>query len=151
LITPALYLSLVLVTLGIGLGLLIYRRARQTDPLERSLPQVFRFLEHRMWLDEFYDWTVLALARFAAGISDFLDRYLWDGLFRLVAALGRWFGSLTKGLDERAINGGVNEATDWTRRFGRGIAYRHSGQVQSYLGTIALAMVALLILLAWLS
>ena len=29
-------------------------------------PAVFRFLENRMWLDELYDWTVLALARFAA-------------------------------------------------------------------------------------
>jgi NADH-quinone oxidoreductase subunit L len=151
LITPTLYVSLVLVVIGIGLGVLIYRGARETDPVERALPPVFRFLENRMWLDELYDWTVLALARFAARLSDFLDRYLWDGLFRLGSTLVGFFGTLTKGFDERAINGGVNEATDWACGLGRGIARRHSGQVQTYLGAIAIAMVALFIFYAWLT
>jgi NADH-quinone oxidoreductase subunit L len=150
-VTPALYVSLVLVALGIGLGVLIYRGAGEIDPVERALPPVFRFLENRMWLDELYDWTVLALARFSARLSDVLDRYLWDGLFRLGSALSRFFGTLTKAFDERVINGGVNEATDWARGFGRGIARGHSGQVQTYLGAIALAMVALFIFFAWLT
>jgi hypothetical protein len=94
---------------------------------------------------------VLALARFLARLSDFLDRYLWDGLFRLGSTLVGFFGSLTKGFDERAINGGVNEATDWARGLGRGIARGHSGQVQTYLGAIAIAMVALFIFYAWLT
>jgi NADH-quinone oxidoreductase subunit L len=149
LIQPVLYLSLVLVAAGISLGILIYRRAGETDPLERRLPALFRFLANRMWLDELYDGTILPFARFAALLSDFLDRYFWDGLVRLGAGIGRRFGGLTKGFDERGINAGVNDATDMTRWVGRLISVFHSGQIQTYLGAIALGMVALLILYAW--
>ena len=149
LIQPALYLSLVLVALGVGLGVLFYRGAGETDPLERTLPALFRFLTNRMWLDELYDWTILAFARFTARLSDFLDRYFWDGLVRLCGGLGRLFGGLTKGFDERGINAGVNDATGITRGIGGFLSARHSGQIQTYLGAIALGMLALLILYAW--
>ena len=104
-----------------------------------------------MWVDEFYDWTILAAARFAALLSDFLDRYLWDGLVRLLGGIGRLFGGLTKNFDERAINAGVNDATGAARGFGRFISARHSGQIQAYLGMIAVALFALLIFYAWLT
>jgi NADH-quinone oxidoreductase subunit L len=151
LVQPTLYLSLILVAIGIGSGVLIYRRADLIDPLERALPSLFRFLQNRMWLDELYDWTILAGGRFAAALSDFLDRYFWDGLVRLCAGIGSFFGGLTTSFDEDAINAGVNDATDATRGFGRLISRRHSGQVQSYLGAIAVGMLALLILYAWLT
>ncbi len=151
LIQPGLYLALVLVAAGIGLGVLVYRNAPEIDPVERAFPPLFRFLENRMWLDELYDWTILAFARFASRLSDFLDRYFWDGLVRLCGGIGRLFGGLTKGFDERAINAGVNDATDVTRGFGRMISVWHTGQIQTYLGVIAVGMLALLILYAWLT
>jgi NADH-quinone oxidoreductase subunit L len=151
LVQPALYVSLILVAIGIGFGVLIYRGAHETDPLERAAAPLFRFLENRMWLDELYDWTILACGRFAAMLSDFLDRYFWDGLVRLCAGIGLFFGRLTKSFDESAINAGVNDATGSMRGFGRLISGRHSGQIQSYLGAIALGMLALLILYAWLT
>jgi NADH-quinone oxidoreductase subunit L len=151
LVQPTLYVSLILVAIGIGFGVLIYRGAHETDPLERAAPPLFRFLEKRMWLDELYDWTILACGRFGAMLSDFLDRYFWDGLVRLCAGIGLFFGRLTKSFDESAINAGVNDATGSMRGFGRLISGRHSGQIQSYLGAIALGMLALLILYAWLT
>jgi NADH-quinone oxidoreductase subunit L len=151
LIQPALYIALVLVALGIGLGVIFYRGAGEIDPLERAAPPVFRFLQNRMWLDELYDWTILAFARFAARLADFLDRYFWDGLVRLVGGIGQLFGSLTKGFDERGINARVNDATGVARGFGRLISARHSGQIQAYLGMIAFALFALLIFYAWLT
>jgi NADH-quinone oxidoreductase subunit L len=150
LIQPVLLISLALVALGVGLGVLIYRRASEVDPLERAWPALFRFLENRMWLDELYDWTVLAAARRAAHISDLLDRYFWDGLVRGFGGLGNSLGSLTKGFDEGAINAGANEAAGAARGFGRLFSRGHSGQIQTYLGAIALGMLALLILYAWL-
>ncbi len=151
LIQPMLFVSLALVAAGIGLGILIYRRATIVDPMERAIPPLFRFLENRMWLDELYDWTILALARFAARLSDFLDRYFWDSLVRLCGGTGQLFGVLTKGLDERGINAGVNDATGLTRGLSRFISARHSGQVQVYLSVIAVSMLALLLLYAWLT
>ena len=152
LIQPALYVSLALVALGIGLGILIYRGVSgATDPVERAAPPLFRFLANRMWFDELYQYTLLALARFAAVLSDFLDRYFWDGLVSLFGAIAQLFGRLTRGFDERAINSGVDDLTGVTRGVGRLIARAQSGQVQTYLAVIALGMVALLIFFAWLT
>ncbi len=151
LIQPILFLSLALVAAGIGLGVLIYRRAGVIDPVEQRLPWLFRFLENRMWLDELYDWTVLAVARFAARLSDALDRYFWDGLVRGFGALGGSLGGLSKGFDERGINAAGDDATGMARGFGRLISARHSGQVQTYLGVLAVGLLALLLFYAWLT
>ena len=104
-----------------------------------------------MWLDELYDRTVLALARFAAQLSAFLDRYLWDGIVRFLGTLAQLFAGLTKGFDEGGINASVDDTTDAARGFGQLISRVQSGQVQVYLSVIALGMVALLIFYAWLT
>jgi NADH-quinone oxidoreductase subunit L len=153
LIQPALFLALVLVAVGIGLGWLFYRDARTTpvDPLEQAQPSVFAFLADRMKLDELYDATVIALAQYAAGFADWMDRYFWDGLVRLCGGLGQFFGIVTRGLDEHAINSGVDSATDSARGLGRLMSGAHSGQVQVYLGVVATSVLALLLLYAWLA
>ena len=150
LIQPMLFLSLALVAGGIGLGWLIYRRIRETDPLARAQPGLFRFLENKMWFDEFYEQTVITFSRILARLADWLDRYFWDGLVRLFAGIGQAFGVLSKGFDDHGINAGVDETMSGTRGFGRLIAAAHSGQIQTYLGAIALGMLLLLVLYAWL-
>jgi NADH-quinone oxidoreductase subunit L len=151
LIQPGFYVALALVALGVGLGILFYRGSREIDPLERAQPALFHFLENRMWLDELYDWTILACARFAAQLSDFLDRHFWDGLVRIFGGVAQLFGSLTTSFDERAINAGVNDAAGVARGLGRVMSGWQSGQIQTYLGAIALGMLTLLLLYAWLT
>ncbi|HEX8678632.1 MAG TPA: proton-conducting transporter membrane subunit, partial [Chthoniobacterales bacterium] len=149
-IQPMLFVSLVLVLAGVGAGIWIYRGAGARDPLETAQPALFRFLARRMWLDEAYEHTVLLLARTAASVSDWLDRRLWDGVVRGVGTVGQLFGAIARGLDERGLNAGVDEGASATRRGGRWTAAAHSGQVQAYLAAVAMGMVALLLLYAWL-
>ncbi len=151
LIQSGLYVALALVALGIGLGVLVYRGVGESDPFARTFPRAFRFLEQRMFLDELYDATILALARTAALLSDLLDRYFWDGLARFAGAIGDSLGGLTKGFDERAINAGADDASAATQGLGRMLSVRHSGQIQTYLGAVAVGMLALLLLYAWLT
>jgi len=150
LIQPILLLSLALVAGGIGVGWLIYRNASEVDPLARAQPGLFRFLENKMWFDEIYEQTIIALSRMLSCLADWLDRYFWDGLVRLFAGLAQAFGVLSKGFDDHGINAGVDETTAGTRGFGRLIAAAHSGQIQAYLGAIAIGMLLLLVLYAWL-
>ncbi len=150
LIQPMLFLSLVLVAAGIGLGWLMYRNAGETDPLARAQPGLFRFLGNKMWIDEFYEHTIITFSRVVARLSDFLDRYFWDGLVRLFAGISQVFAILSKGSDDNVINAGVDGTTSGARRVGRLIAARHSGQIQAYLGAIAIGMLLLLVLYAWL-
>jgi NADH-quinone oxidoreductase subunit L len=159
LIQPMLFLSLVLVGAGVALGVWMYRKAgaqdrhrpANIDPLEFAQPQLFRFLENKMWLDELYGHTVVAFSWVAARLSDWMDRYFWDGLVRAFGELGQLFGIFTTDLDERGINAGVDESTIGARRIGRAISGLHSGQVQTYLGIIAIGMLALLLFYAWLA
>jgi NADH-quinone oxidoreductase subunit L len=159
LIQPMLLVSFVLVAIGIGLGILMYRRAgledrhrpAETDPLEYAQPALFRFLENRMWIDELYAQTVIAFSRTAARLSDWMDRYVWDGLVRAFGGLGQLFGIFTTDFGERGINAGVDETTTGTRGLGRIMSGWHSGQIQTYLGVVAIGMLALLLLYAWLA
>ncbi len=159
LIQPVFFVSLVLVTAGIGLGVLMYRRAglqnrhrpAKTDPLEYAQPTLFHFLENKMWLDELYDRTVVAFAVVSSRVSDWMDRYFWDGLVRAFGGLGQLLGIFTADLDERGISPGVDETTIVTRRIGRVVSGWHSGQIQTYLGAVAIGMLALLLLYAWLA
>jgi NADH-quinone oxidoreductase subunit L len=148
---PMLVISLVLVIVGVGLGILMYRRAGETDPLEQKLPALFRFLENKMWLDELYGRTVVAFSVMAARLSDWMDRHFWDGLVRDIGELGQLFGTATTTLDERGINAGIDESVTGTRGLGRLMSRLHSGQIQTYLGAVAVGMLALLVLYAWLT
>src|SRR5438128_3473893 len=150
LIQPMIIVSLAIVCAGVSLGIWMYRRAAESDPIQQAQPALFRFLENKMWIDEIYDRTVIALAAIAARFSDWMDRYVWDGLVRGVGAIGHFFARLTTGADERVINAGVDEGTVGAHGFGRLMSRRHSGQIQTYLGAIALGMLALVLLYAWL-
>src|SRR5256884_3060620 len=159
LIQPMLFVSLVLVSSGVGVGYWIYRkagvqnedRAAEIDPLEYAQPALFRFLANKMWIDELYDRTVIAFSWMGARLSDWMDRYLWDGLVRGFGAIGQLFGIFTTSVDERGINAGVDETTAGARGLGRMMSAAHSGQIQMYLGAVAIGMLALLLLYAWLA
>ena len=159
LIQPTLFLSLVLVGAGVALGIGMYRKAgaqdRQRpadiDPLEFAQPQLFRFLENKMWIDELYARTVIAFSWMSARLSDWMDRHFWDRLVRGFGAVGQLFGTFTTTVDERGINAGVDETTVGTRGLGRLMSAAHSGQIQTYLGVIAIGVLALLLFYAWLA
>ena len=150
LIQPMIIVSLALVGAGVAIGIWIYRRAGETDPIQHAQPALFRFLENKMWIDEIYDRTVIALSKILARLSDWMDRHVWDGLVRGVGAVGQFLARLTTGADERVINAGVDEGTIGAQGFGRVMSRWHSGQIQTYLGAVALGMLALVLLYAWL-
>jgi hypothetical protein len=80
-----------------------------------------------------------------------MDRFFWDGLVRLVGGIGRMFGGFSAGCDERGINAGVNGGAAGAGGLGRLMSRLHSGQVQVYLGAIAVGVVALILFYAWLT
>jgi len=159
LIEPAVFTSLMLVLIGIGLGIVLYRgvaaenrlRPIEVDPFQAAQPALFRFLQNKMWIDEFYRGSVLRWSKALSRVSDWLDRNCWDGIVRGFGWLGQLFGIFTTGVDERGINAGVDETTSGARGLGRLFANAHSGQIQTYLGVIAIGMLALLLLYAWLA
>src|SRR5690606_41574195 len=85
-------LSIGLVAAGIGAGWWIYARngratAKARDPLEARLPRVWRALATRLGFDELYAATVFRLNAVLAAAADWLDRWVWGGSIRGLAAL----------------------------------------------------------------
>ena len=159
LVQPMLFVSLAIVTAGVVVGVSMYRkvgvpdrdRPAEIDPLEYAQPSLFRFLANKMWIDELYDRTVIAFSWMAARLSDWMDRYFWDGLVRGFGGVGQLFGIFTASVDERGINAGVDDTTAGARGLGRALSAAHSGQIQIYLSVVAIGMLALLLLYAWLA
>jgi hypothetical protein len=104
-----------------------------------------------MWIDELYARTVIAFSWMSARLSDWMDRNFWDRLVRGFGAIGQLFGIFTASVDEHGINAGVDETTIGTRGLGRLMSAAHSGQIQTYLGVIAIGVLALLLFYAWLA
>jgi NADH-quinone oxidoreductase subunit L len=150
LVEPMIVISQLCVCAGLALGWLIYRRAPVEDPLATAQPALFSFLANKMWLDEIYRSTVIAVACAASVASDLVDRYFWDGIVRSFGAGARLLGLCSTNLDENGINAGVDDASIGARGLGRLLSRGHSGSIQAYLGAVAFGMIALLVLYAWL-
>ena len=68
--------SAAIVFTGLGLGWFLYgkrqrRTAEEKDVLERAQPFIFKLLQNKYFVDEFYDATVIRFNAFAAWLCDF--------------------------------------------------------------------------------
>ena len=143
-IEPAIFLSLVLVAAGFAIGIWFYRAAGAGDPLQQKQPALFRLLENKFWIDEFYQKTVLSWSSAAGRLSDWLDRYVWDGCVRLVAGLSQCFAQNTANFDEGGINTGFDQGCETAQTIGQTLSNYQSGQLQNYLRLIGIGMLGLL-------
>ncbi len=142
--------SVVLVALGLGAGWALYgRRPRATsgarDPLEDRAPGVFRALARRLGCDELYAATAFRANDALAATADFLDRGLWDGAVRFLAALGLFGGSVGRETDEQTLNGGFDAASRGVRGLGLLYSRLQTGRIHGYLGTLVLGFVLVLL------
>ena len=151
---PLMLLSSLIVLAGFGLGWLFYgrkpiARAAEPDSFGRLMPGLFRALQHRLYLDELYNWTIIPLTRRAADLSAWLDRWVWNGAVQAVRVLVTGLGWVDDSLDKRAVNAGFDDGCRRVAGGGYLFSRFQSGQVQNYLRVIAAALVALAALLLW--
>jgi NADH-quinone oxidoreductase subunit L len=143
--------SIVLVAVGLGAGWAIYgRRPRtsvgQRDPLELRSPGTFAALGRRLGFDEFYAATAFRANDALAAVSDWADRYVWDGAVRLLAGLGVFTGNANRENDEQTLNGGFDAASERVRGLGRLYSRLQTGDAHGYLRTLAFGFVIVLLL-----
>ncbi|MBA4138466.1 MAG: NADH-quinone oxidoreductase subunit L [Opitutus sp.] len=143
--------SIVLVAIGLGAGWAIYgRRPRTTvsarDPLEVRAPGAFAALGNRLGFDELYAATAFRANDALATISDLMDRYVWDGAVRFLAALGVFTGAANRENDEQTLNGGFNAASEKVRGLGQLYSRLQTGEVHGYLRTLAMGFVIVLLI-----
>ncbi len=146
----AMGLSVIAVALGVGTSWNLHRRSTPgSDPLEVRVPRLFRVLERRLFVDEFYAATVFRLNRLVAVLCDGIDRQVWGSLILLVTGLTRVLAWLGRNFDEEGINSGFDTGCAGTRGLGRLAALLQNGQAQRYLRVLGIGVVALVATLAW--
>jgi NADH-quinone oxidoreductase subunit L len=147
-------ISSLIVFLGLGLGWWLYGRrpiasATAPDTLGQLQPQTFALLGNKFYVDELYGATVLRLNAGWAHISDWLDRWVWNGAVQVVSYLVLGFAWFDHFFDNYVVNLGFDEGCQGATLGGRAFSRLQSGRVQGYLRMIGFALVALVIFLIW--
>lgn len=155
----AMGVSLVIATVGIGLGIAFYappvltlfdrplaflpRKRFSAEAVAKRYPGVYNFLAHKWYFDELYDALFvrpsLAMARLLSGF----DKHWLDGLVNGAAGMTAMLSRLEGVFDKFAVDGLVNlvglatyTLGDWGRRL-------QTGRLRGYLMILALAFVGL--------
>ncbi|HUA96886.1 MAG TPA: NADH-quinone oxidoreductase subunit L [Terracidiphilus sp.] len=145
--------SCIVVFLGIGIAWWLYGNrspaAEEPDALEKAVPLVWAGLRDRLYVDEFYDVTVIAFYRAWARVANWLDRRVWGGIVAGVALAFRGLAHLDRLIDESWVNGGFDKGCEELSTGGGLLARMQTGRVQTYLRLLALAFVVLAAILIW--
>ncbi len=123
--------------------------SREIDPLERFNGSVFRWLSNRLYIDEVYAATIIRFNDWLSRAADILDRVVWGGVVRAASFLTIAFSHINRTIDELFINFGFDEGCRSMRQSSGFLSKLQDGQVQNYLRSISIALVALLLLLIW--
>jgi proton-translocating NADH-quinone oxidoreductase chain L len=153
-ILPLMAVSSVIVFAGLGLGWWFYGRkpivsAGAPDALEQLQPGIFRALAKRLYVDEFYDATVIRAAWWGSQLFDWMDRWVWNGVVQLVAWIVTGIAWMDSSLDTYVVNTGFDESCKGFVQGGRLMSRLQNGRVQSYLRVLGIALIALVLLLFW--
>jgi NADH-quinone oxidoreductase subunit L len=142
--------SMVIVGLGMFFGWRVYRNAEAAkDPFEARAPGVFGVLQNKFYFDEIYRDTAVAFYNFAGRAAAVGEEALWRATVQASGAALLAVAWLNRLIDEFAVNGGFDWVTRGLRRSGDGATRAQTGQIQSYLRVLAVALAVLVLLFAW--
>lgn len=145
-------LSVLVGAAGIGLGWLVYGRktmahADEPDPVEVALPAMFRVLNRKWYVDEFYEATAIRFTLVTGEVWRLFDKLVIDGILHGIAwtvwgvsQVVRWVG------DEFIINGGFDAGCESVRLSGKEFVKLQSGRIQGYLRMLCLGAVVLMVI-----
>ncbi len=152
--------SVVIVALGIGLGWMLYGRvpiekAGEPDAPERNRPHIFMLrdifilLQNKFYVDEIYEATIIRFNAMWARFCDLLDFWVWNGLVMLIGYVVIGLSWVNRAVDEFVVNLGFDGGCGGIRGGGRLLSRLQTGQLQSYLRVIGVALAALVLFLLW--
>jgi NADH-quinone oxidoreductase subunit L len=151
---PVMLSSSAIVLFGLGLGWWFYGRkpiqsAAAPDNFGKLSPPTFTLLGHAFYVDAFYAATFIRLNTLLSKISDWLDRWIWNGVVKTVTQLVFGLAHLDNFLDTHVVNSGFDEGCESVSRSGQLLSLLQAGRVQGYLKIVASALIVFTILLLW--
>ena len=123
--------------------------ARDKDPLEKSFPALFRLLQNKFYIDEFYEATVIRCNSAFSTCANWLDNVLWSGAVNAVSALTVLCARINRAIDEFGVNGSFDAGCNSLRGAGGFLSWAQNGRIQRYLRVAGLAVSVLMLVLIW--
>ncbi len=153
-ILPVMLSSSIIVFVGLGMGWWLYGRkpivsAEETDALERLQPQIFHLLRRKFYVDEFYQATFIRWNAWLSLVSDWFDRWIWNGAVWAVSYLVLGLSWLARSVDTYIVNPGFDEGCRTVTAGGKLLARLQNGHTQNYLRLVGAAFVVLVAFLIW--
>ena len=151
---PVMLSSTIIVFLGLGLGWWFYGRrpiasADAPDALEQLQPGVFRVLQNKFYVDELYGATVIRWNGWLASLSDWMDRWIFNGAVQAVSYLVIGLSWLARSMDVFVVNPGFDGGCKTVTVGGKILARLQNGRTQAYLRMVGLAFAVLIVFLIW--
>jgi len=153
-ILPVMLTSSLIVFVGLGLGWWFYGRkpivsAEAPDALERLQPQIFHLLGNKFYVDEFYQATFIRCNAWLARVSDWFDRWIWNGAVSVVSYFVLGLSWLARSADTYVVNPGFDEGCHTVTAGGKLLARLQNGRTQNYLRLVGVAFAVLVVFLIW--
>lgn len=147
-------LSLAAFCLGVAWAWQLYGKRKiedseAADALEERMPGMFQTLRAKFYVDEFYEIYVIQAIRWLTAAADWMDRKVWGGLTNVVSQVAVMFAWMVRLFDDYVINLGFDFSCRRVNDSGRLTAKTQSGQIQSYLRVIGIALAVGILLLTW--
>lgn len=147
-----LLISLVVSLGGLGLGYWVYRNGLpegQVDPMRRWFGPIWWAMYRKFWVDEFYQYTVVAFTRGAAKFLYWIDDvWVIDPIVDAIGRISIWFAGVCARFDEYVIDGAINAFAWMSDRAGSLLRNTQNGQVQVYLMVVVMSITIWLLLYA---
>ncbi|MFO7624042.1 MAG: NADH-quinone oxidoreductase subunit L [Anaerolineales bacterium] len=129
--------SLVVALGGLYLGWMVYRNVSgETDPLRQPLGAVYKWLEHKYYFDELYDYVFVRPARWIAAVFTYrwIDQGVIDGFLHGVAFISTRIGGVLRNyFDAPVVNGFGDFVGEGVKRLGQRFRIVQTGSLQQYM------------------
>ena len=153
-IVPVMIVSSMIVIAGLGLGWWFYGRkpivsASEADVLERLQPRVFHLLANKFYVDEVYEATFIRFNTWLSQVSDWFDRWIWNGAVWGVSYFVLGLSWVARSTDTYIVNPSFDGGCETATVGGKLLARLQDGRTQDYLRLVGVGFVMLVAFLIW--
>jgi len=139
--------SLAIVVSGLYIAYYLYNKRNDiVEKLTRRFQFVYKVVENKFYVDEFYDWLFVRRLLWLNDRIKAFDQAVIDGIVNAVGVFGVLWSKVSGWWDEFFVDGAVNLAADFTIASGRKLRRVQTGKIQHYFYVV---IAGLIILLVW--
>jgi NADH-quinone oxidoreductase subunit L len=146
------FLSTLVVGFGIAASWYLYSKAGtglEGDPLRTKAQPIFEALRQRLWVDEFYEATILRLNSWISSSIARLESVFFNASGVVAGFVTIGMGWIARVFDQFVLDLGFDKTCSGLSATAKSARTLQGGKIQNYLRSIAVTAAILVLLLAW--